>query len=176
TRTFSPGGDMFKVTLAAMRQVGRSSPRRLTRSLLILGLLSAGALACGGQRVTRIDPGAVTDLSGRWNDTDSRLVANYLIQQSLNDPWARRYAETHGGEVPTVIVGEFRNRTMEHIPVATFVRDVERALINSGLVRVVASSDERREIRDERADQQEHARADRSEEHTSELQSRENLV
>lgn len=151
---------MFKVTLAAMRQVGRSSPRRLTRSLLILGLLSAGALACGGQRVTRIDPGAVTDLSGRWNDTDSRLVANHLIQQSLNDPWARRYAETHGGEVPTVIVGEFRNRTMEHIPVATFVRDVERALINSGLVRVVASSDERREIRDERADQQEHARAD----------------
>src|SRR5690606_5404514 len=151
---------MFMDTLAPTRLDGRSSPRPSRATFLILALLSAGVFACGGQRVTRIDPSAVTDLSGRWNDTDSRLVANHLIQQSLNDPWARRYAETHGGEPPTVIVGEFRNRTMEHIPVATFVRDLERALINSGLVRVVASPDERREIREERLDQQEHARAD----------------
>jgi hypothetical protein len=110
--------------------------------------------------VSRIDPSAVTDLSGRWNDTDSRLVANELIQQSLSATWARRHADSHGGQAPAVIVGDFRNRTLEHIPVGTFVRDLERAFINSGAVQVVASSDERQELRAEREDQQEHARAE----------------
>lgn len=131
---------------------------RIFRDALVVGLALA-PLACGGKQVSRIDPNSVTDLSGRWNDTDSRLVANALIEQSLGAAWARRYAETHGGEAPAVIVGEFRNRTMEHIPVGTFVRDLERAFINSGMVRVVASSDERAELRAEREDQQEHARA-----------------
>lgn len=125
--------------------------------VLALAILPA---ACGGQRVTRIDPAAVTDLSGRWNDTDSRLVANEMIRSSLNEQWLRRHTETSGGDAPVVIVGEFRNRTMEHIAVNTFVRDLERAFVNSGAVRIVASADERREVRDERADQQQNARAD----------------
>src|SRR5690606_22373028 len=47
-----------------------------------------------------------------------------------------------------------------HIPVNTFVRDLERAYINSGAVRLVAGAEERQEVRDERADQQENARAE----------------
>lgn len=133
--------------------------RRPLRALLLAGLAFA-PVACATKKVSRIDPSSVTDLSGRWNDTDSRLVANELIQQSLSATWARRYAETHGGASPAVIVGEFRNRTLEHVPVGTFVRDLERAFINSGAVQVVASSEERQEMRAERQDQQEHARAD----------------
>ena len=125
----------------------------------LLGVFALGSSACVKQQVTRIDPNAVTDLSGRWNDTDSRLVANALIYQSLESPWAIRYSEVHGGEAPTVIVGEFRNRTMEHIPVNTFLVDLENAFVNSGSVRVVASAGERVEIRGERADQQEFAQA-----------------
>ena len=124
---------------------------------LIIPVASAG---CVGKRVTRIDPASVTDLSGRWNDTDSRLVANQLIEESLGGPWLREYTAATAGEAPTVIVGDFLNNTMEHIPVATFVKDLERAYVNSGTVRVVASPAERAEIRDERSDQQEHARAD----------------
>jgi uncharacterized protein (TIGR02722 family) len=116
-------------------------------------------LACA-KRVSRIDPASVTDLSGRWNDTDSRLVANQLITESLNGTWARRYSDTHGGAAPTVIVGRFDNKTFEHIAVGTFVKDLERAFVSSGAVRVVASKDERGEVRDERKDQQENARAD----------------
>jgi hypothetical protein len=127
---------------------------------LLLTVLAVAPVGCATKKVSRIDPGAVTDLSGRWNDTDSRLVANELIQQSLTAAWARRYADTHGGQAPAVIVGDFRNRTLEHIPVGTFVRDLERAFINSGAVQVVASSDERQEVRAERADQQEHARTE----------------
>jgi uncharacterized protein (TIGR02722 family) len=117
-------------------------------------------LACGGKQVTRIDPTTVTDLSGRWNDTDSRLVANQLITESLNGPWARRYSDTNGGKAPVVIVGTFSNKTMEHIAVGTFVKDLERAFVNSGAVRVVASKEERGEVRDEKKDQQDNASAD----------------
>jgi penicillin-binding protein activator len=127
-------------------------------TVLMLALLAVGATACG-KRVTRIDPAAVTDLSGRWNDTDSRLVANALIEQSLTAPWLARHTTLRGGEAPAVIVGSFRNRTMEHIAVNTFISDLERAMINSGAVTMVASAAERSELRAEREDQQEHARA-----------------
>jgi hypothetical protein len=110
--------------------------------------------------VARIEPGAVTDLSGRWNDTDSRLVANQLVEQTLSAGWAKRYTDTHGGEPPTIIVGNFANRTLEHIAVGTFVKDIEKALVSTGEARVVASGAERRELRGERQDQQQNARAD----------------
>ena len=117
-------------------------------------------IACSSQRtVTRIDPNTVTDLSGRWNDTDSRLVANELIHSSLTEAWLRNYREANAGNAPVIIVGTFRNSTLEHIAVNTFVNDLERAFVNSGAVRVVASPDERSEIRDERYDQQQHATA-----------------
>ena len=133
-----------------------TSRARLAVGALLL-LLSA---ACFSKRVTRIEPSAVTDLSGRWNDTDSRLVANELVEQTLAAGWAKRYTDQHGGEAPAVIVGTFANRTLEHIQVGTFVKDIERALITTGAARVVASSDERRELRDERRDQQQYSRAD----------------
>jgi uncharacterized protein (TIGR02722 family) len=116
--------------------------------------------ACGSTRVARIDPESVTDLSGRWNDADSRLVANALITQSIDATWATQFSAANGGKTPTVIVGAFRNRTLEHIPVQTFTRDLERAYITTGAVRVVASVDERGEVRAERADQQVNAVAE----------------
>lgn len=133
--------------------------QRSTRAIAVLALTALVVGACG-KRVSRIDPSSVTDLSGRWNDTDSRLVANELIEQSLDGVWITRYLETNGGEPPAVIVGSFRNQTLEHIPVNTFINDLERAMINSGMVQMVASQDEREELRGERTDQQEHARAD----------------
>jgi penicillin-binding protein activator len=132
-----------------------------------LGLLPlAAALVLGGcaKQVTRIAPEQAIDLSGRWNDVDSRIVASEMIQQSLQSEhgpnWAARFAQAHGGTPPTVIVGTVRNRSLEHVPVGTFVRDLERAFVNSGVVQVVASRSEREEVRDERADQQEYAAAD----------------
>lgn len=128
--------------------------------LAVLCGLTFTAAACARKSVTRIEPTAVTDLSGRWNDTDSRVVANALIEQSLSHRWAENYSSANGGEAPTVIVGSFRNRSAEHIAVETFVNDLERAFIESGVVRLVASGSERAEIRGERDDQQENARAD----------------
>jgi uncharacterized protein (TIGR02722 family) len=129
-------------------------------------LLAAAALAAAGcaKQVTRISPSQAVDLSGRWNDVDSRIVADSIIRQSFQSAtgpsWALRYAMAHGGRQPTVIVGTVRNRSMEHVPVGTFVRELERAYLSSGQVQVVASPEERTEVRDERADQQDNASAD----------------
>jgi hypothetical protein len=136
-------------------------PRRLGAVRVLAGLaLLIAASACWTKRVTRIEPNAVTDLSGRWNDTDSRLVANQLVEQTLGAGWAKRYSDAHGGEAPTIMVGAFNNRTLEHIAVGTFVKDIENALITTGSARVVASGTERGELRGERQDQQQNARAD----------------
>ena len=108
----------------------RTSPGRAT----LLAVLSVMALgACNNKRVARIDPTSVTDLSGRWNDTDSRLVAGALVTQAVSAPWLERAAAQRGGRAPAVLVGAFTNHTMEHIPVATFTRDVENALVSQAL-------------------------------------------
>ncbi len=150
--------------------LARAVPQSLARRLPPRGgpvarvSLAAFALltlaACGNTRVARIDPTSVTDLSGRWNDADSRLVANALITQSVDGTWSRQYSAANGGRSPTVIIGPFVNRTLEHIPVQTFTRDLERAYVTTGAVRVVASADERSSVRAERADQQGNAIAE----------------
>jgi hypothetical protein len=150
-----------------LRHLRRPRTLRTFAGLLLL----VAATACA-KKVVRIEPGAVTDLSGRWNDTDSRLVANQLIEQTLSAGWAKRFSDTHGGDAPTVIVGSFTNNTMEHIALGTFVKDIEKALVSTGVARVVASGVERGELRGERTDQQQYARADTRAKHGMELGAR----
>lgn len=126
--------------------------------LLILLCMTVLLSACGTS-VKRVDVGEVHDLSGNWNDTDSRLVAEEMISDVISRPWIANYRRQHKG-LPTVIVGEIRNLSHEHINLNTFINDMERSLINSGKVDFVASSIERQEIRDERAEQELHARED----------------
>jgi uncharacterized protein (TIGR02722 family) len=108
--------------------------------------------ACGGTSVKRVDVSEQIDLSGAWNDTDSQLVSEELIQDVLARPWVDNVVRQQGNS-PAVIVGTVRNLSHEHINVRTFVADMERALVNSGRIDFVASSTERGEIRNERIDQ-----------------------
>lgn len=98
--------------------------------------------------VTRVESDAVTDLSGNWNDTDSRLVAQEMIQDVLTRNWLIKFNRSQG-KAPTVIVGTVRNLSHEHINTRTFTADMERELINSGEVEFVASAKDREEIRSE---------------------------
>ena len=113
-------------------------------------------ISCSSVRVERTDADTVTDLSGRWNDTDSRLVAEEMIMDSLSRPWIDNF---YGDEdrSPVLIVGSIRNRSSEHIDVQIFTKDIERELINSGRVEFVANSGERDALREEREDQQSQA-------------------
>jgi uncharacterized protein (TIGR02722 family) len=125
----------------------------MTAVLIFTGCASA-------PKVERKDVDTTIDLSGMWNDTDSRLVSEEMIQDCLNRPWLGKYEGQHGGKVPTVIVGRVKNRSHEHINVQTFVKDLERALINSGQVQFVASKGEREDVREERLDMAQHASDD----------------
>lgn len=117
----------------------------------ILIALTALFLTACGTTVSRVGTDETIDLSGAWNDTDSRLVAEEMIQDALARPWIGEFSG-RTGKRPAVIVGTVRNLSHEHINVKTFVADIERALVNSGRVDFVASRDERGEIRDERID------------------------
>lgn len=124
---------------------------------LLLALLVLPFLFACGTKVERMEVDVTKDLSGKWNDTDSRLVAETMIQECLNGPWyAKALKETRGKE-PVVIVGTVNNDTMEHINTNTFIEELQRSLINSGKVEFVASSSERGEIRQERLEQDEYA-------------------
>lgn len=128
--------------------------------LLAIVTIILGLAACSSTpKVDRIAPDTATDLSGDWNDTDSRLVSEEMIKDALAHPWIANFIRANGHQ-PAVIVGEVRNLSHEHINVNTFVNDIERALINSGRVQFVASRGERDEIREERIDQDLHARED----------------
>lgn len=133
------------------------NPTKKLFSTFIIITLSAFVLSACGTKVTRVESDTVTDLSGKWNDTDSRLVAEEMIQDALSRPWLSRFNRAKG-KPPTVIVGQVRNLSHEHINTRTFIADMEKALINSGEVDFVASSQERAEIRDERKDQDLNAR------------------
>jgi hypothetical protein len=127
----------------------------LTIFTLLAGIIVFSSCSASKQ-VTRVDTDTTIDLSGRWNDTDSRMVADEIIGDCLTHSWINDHGISAGGK-PVVIVGGIRNKSMEHIAVATFISDIERAFINSGKVRTVSSSSERSEIREERADQGEFA-------------------
>ena len=125
-------------------------------SVMLLCLLLVVSLSCQKKVITRLETDEVTDLSGRWNDTDSRMVSEAMVTDCLNHPWLSQHLRD-ASKNPAVIVGIIRNKSSEHIPVETFVSDIERAFVNSGLVDVVASATDRVELRDERADQERYA-------------------
>ncbi len=115
---------------------------------------------CGKEKkVTRVDPGVVIDFSGRWNDTDSKLVAEAMMKEMVRQTWLENFSSQYN-RVPTVIVGTILNKSHEHINVSTFVTDLEREMANSQKILFVASKSDREEIRQERQEQAVHARED----------------
>ncbi|MGB9591005.1 MAG: penicillin-binding protein activator LpoB [Candidatus Kryptoniota bacterium] len=114
-------------------------------------------ISCSPTRqVTRVSTDTVRDLSGRWNDTDSRLVAEQMVSSMLSGAWLADFV-SQSQRKPAVIVGTVVNLSSEHIETGTFISDIERELVNSGRVTFVANKQERKEVRDERLDQQTNA-------------------
>jgi len=128
-----------------------------TKLLITIVFSMMVLLQCASKReVTRMDSEKVTDLSGKWNDTDSRLVAEEMIQDCLSRPWLIDFIEKQSNK-PVVTVGRIRNNSSEHIDTETFTKDFERELINGGRVRFVGSKLERDDVREERFDQHDFA-------------------
>ena len=130
------------------------------QAVAVCSILLAGLAGCGQEtKVTRVDSGVVTDLSGRWNDTDSRMVAESMVKEALDLPWLNNFTQSKRRQ-PVVVVGTVLNNSHEHINVQTFVTDLERELTNSQKVTFVAGKNEREEVRTERKEQAMYARED----------------
>ncbi|SIS80943.1 hypothetical protein SAMN05421788_1011346 [Filimonas lacunae] len=119
-------------------------------------LATVGTFTSCSRKVTRLDPNATVDISGSWNNTDSRLVSDEMITDALSRNWITDYTQ-QAGKKPVVIVGMVLNKSHEHIEAETFMKDLERAFVNGGRVTLVQSGKKREELRAERADQQTNA-------------------
>jgi len=119
-------------------------------------LMVAVIIGCSSRTVTRVSPNEQIDLSGRWNDTDSRMVANKMVQQIFSSPRYQQF-KTQVGRNPTIIVGYVQNKTSEHIDSDNYIKKFEMEIFNSGTADLVESGEFREKLREERADQQEFA-------------------
>ena len=141
----------------------------MNKYIALAALLLPLLAGCGGTQVKRVDTAAVIDISGRWNDNDSRLSAEEMVADCITKPWLDEASSGASMEAPTVIVGTVRNQSSEHINTALLVENLQRALINSGKVKFVASKEERAEVRDERLDQDTNASEESKKAHGQEI-------
>jgi uncharacterized protein (TIGR02722 family) len=125
----------------------------LARTLL---LFSGFIIFSCAKKVTRIDPGTQVDLSGRWNDTDSRMVADQMIYELFNSEDFKTYSSDKGRK-PVIVVGYIRNKTSEHIDADNYVKKFEVVIHNSKVADLVESDEFRDALRKERAEQQDFA-------------------
>ncbi len=122
-------------------------------SCAIIALMSS--VSCN-RKVTRISEKDEIDLSGRWNNTDSRLTAEEIIKECQSGAWIGNHL-AKSQKKPVVIVGFVKNKSHEHIDAETFIKDLEKSFINQAQVKLVQGGEKRNEIRGERADQQDNA-------------------
>ena len=111
---------------------------------------------CANRKITRVDPNETIDLSGRWNDSDSRLVSEEMIGDVLTSAWLPSSTKANDKR-PVVVVGLVENKSHEHINSETFIKDIEKAIIRDGNIRLVVAGEKRNELRKERAEQQDYA-------------------
>ncbi len=131
----------------------------MKRTVLLLAAFTAFTLllsSCATRTVTRIDPATTIDLSGGWNNTDSRLTATEITNQILTEKWLSNHVSSKGKK-PVVIVGLITNKSHEHIEAETFMKDLETSFIQTDKVGLVQSGKKREELRAEKADQQSNA-------------------
>lgn len=118
--------------------------------LIVVGTVFLSSCA---RSVSRIDPGTSIDLSGRWNDTDSRTVAETMTNDLLASSKLKEFAKEQGKK-PAIIVGWVLNKTSEHIDADNFIKKIELTIFNSGIADLVESDSFRDKLREERAQQQ----------------------
>src|SRR5258708_36519123 len=123
---------------------------RFSYALMLFFLISCA------RSVTRLSPNQSVELSGRWNDTDSRQVAEKMIADLLGSEKFKEYTKLLGKK-PAVTVGLVRNKTSEHIDSDTYIKKLELAIFNSGVADLVESDSFRDKLREERVQQQDFA-------------------
>ncbi len=119
------------------------------RALLVaVGLL---LVSCSGKRPQ----------SGYWNDQDADQVVRTMVPSCLSypagQPWWHWFAAAHGGRKPVVRLYRVKNHSSEQINDEYFTAQIERALLASGRMDLVATPGELVDIEAELDDQKKNA-------------------
>ena len=116
---------------------------------------------CGPKKTvqrTAADSTEGGDLSGYWNDIDANLVSEEMIKDCMQRPWASDHQSGAGGAKPIVkLMGVIKRTDDRNVNTQYFTKRLERELLNSGKVRVVAGADQTDINRAEKADQSKHS-------------------
>jgi len=139
--------------------MSHAQPSRFACRFLLIALVAAGLSACGGTQVSRVGADKQIDVTDKWNSTDSKLVADQMIEDMLTFPWLKKWNGNHD-RMPRVIIQSVRNKSHEHIPVDTFINDLKRAMLKSSKVQFVSGGAAREEVREERKQQDVYASED----------------
>ena len=110
-------------------------------TVTIVFALAIAFSSCATRKVSRV------------NDTDSQLVSAEMIDDLLGARWLPVYESQHNNKRPVVVVGTVTNKSHEHINSETFIKDIEKAIIKNGSVRLVQAGEKRQELRTERDEQ-----------------------
>lgn len=139
---------------------------QLSRVLTLTLALAVPALVtgCGPKKTvqrTSADSTEGGDLSGYWNDTDANLVAKEMISDVMQNAWAADFQSANGGKKPVVkLMGVIKKTDDRNVNTDFFGKQLERQLLNSGRVRVVAAWGQDNVNVAEKARQAEHASDD----------------
>lgn len=125
------------------------------RSIAVVLIALILCVSCS-RKVSRVDPSTEINLSGRWNDSDSRIVADKMIAELTNSERFKEYSKTKGTK-PAIIIGAIKNKTSEHIDADNYIKKLEAAIFNANIANLVESDEFRDKLRVERANQQEFA-------------------
>ena len=124
--------------------------------LLLCGAVGILLFSCTSS-VNRVSSDSILDISGEWNETDVQIVSESLIADCLNSASLMRFGLDHGGRLPVIKVGTFKNQSQEHIDTSIITTKLRNAVINSGRAQFVADSSSINEVRSEKESQQEWA-------------------
>jgi len=111
--------------------------------------LSTLIIGCGGTKTTRISADKEMALTDKWNDEDSRLVSAEMVDDMFSYPWLKKFNKKFPGKEPTITIQRIKNKSHEHIATDTFVNDIKRAVMRSGMAEFTVSGEERERIREE---------------------------
>jgi penicillin-binding protein activator len=86
------------------------------------------------------NPDQVEIIDDKWNDTDARKTAEFLVNSCLSKPWLATFKRVNSGTRPVVLVDEIENRTEEHIDTKALYESIRDELINSNRISFVNES------------------------------------
>ncbi len=136
------------------------APIRARRTVVLLLMVAVGLCGCASHRVVeRADPRKVLDYQSRFDEDDAREVSAHLIADARGQPWLEQWQAAQGTR-PVVIVGDVTNDTSDYIETRFVTKALERELLRSGRVDLVAAADERDQIRAERRQSHDWSRPD----------------